>query len=181
MSYPIELAHFALTYSDGHRSNKFYNATLLVAATGMSLIIKRYGKIGASFGEIQIQRFAIQKKAESEFEKLVRSKTGKGYEVKNHDLKSITEEGALRMAVGPAVWPKIPAPDMKHLLPDFDTTGRPVALKAPRETEDGKWIGDPAPRVFSQAEIRAAREAERQAEQQEAVKTYAANPRFGLF
>ncbi|MBX4911388.1 WGR domain-containing protein [Rhizobium bangladeshense] len=180
MSYPIDFAQIALVYSDGNRSNKFYNATLLVAPTGMAILIRRWGKAGAP-GEMKIERFAIQKKAETEFEKLVQSKIGKGYETKSNDIKQIADESSLRVTLGPAVWPRIPGPDLQHILPSMDVTGRPKELNAPRFSEEGKYLGEPAPRVYSQAEIRAAREAEKAAEQAEAVKTYSSNPHFGRF
>ncbi|QIG69105.1 WGR domain-containing protein [Rhizobium phage RHph_N1_15] len=180
MSYPIDFAHIALAYSDGNRSNKFYNATLLAAPNGMAIIIRRWGKAGAA-GEMKIERFAILKKAEAEFEKLVASKTGKGYEVKSNDIKQIADESSLRVTLGPAVWPRIPGPDLQHILPNTDVTGRPKELNAPRFSEEGRYLGEPKPRVFSPAEIAAAREAEKLAEQAEAAKTYAGNANFGRF
>ncbi|WP_276122587.1 WGR domain-containing protein [Pararhizobium qamdonense] len=179
MSYPLDFAHYALEFSDGGRSNKHYNATLLIAPNGMSILVKRWGKIG-SIGEMKVEKFAIQKKAESEFEKIVQSKLGKGYETRSHNMKQINAEGELRMAFGPAVWPKLPGSALEHVLPGFDTAGR-KELGETRFDENGKFKGDPAPRVFSQAEIAAARAAERLAAQEEAQKTYAVNPNFGRF
>jgi hypothetical protein len=63
----------------------------------------------------------------------------------------------------------------------MDVTGRATELKAPRFNEDGRYLGEPKPKVFSEAEIRAAKEAEKIEEQREAEKVYAANPRFGMF
>ncbi|QIG75644.1 WGR domain-containing protein [Rhizobium phage RHph_Y2_17_1] len=182
MSYPIDFSQIALVYSDGNRSNKFYNVSLAIAESGMAIIVRRWGKTGTA-GEMKIERFAIAKKAMAEFEKLVEQKISRsGYEVKSNDSKQIADQNELRMAIGPAVWPRIPGPDLQHILPTMDVTGRPTELKPPRFSEEnGRYLGEAKPRVFSDAEIRAAKEAQKLEEQREAEKTYAANPRFGMF
>jgi predicted DNA-binding WGR domain protein len=181
MSYPIDFTQIALAYSDGNRSNKFYNVSLIAAANGMAIMVRRWGKAGTP-GEMKIERFAIPKKAEAEFEKLVEQKISRsGYQVKSNDIKRVDDEAQLRMALGPAVWPRIPGPDLLHVFPTMDVTGRATELKAPRFNEDGRYLGEPKPKVFSEAEIRAAKEAEKLDQQREAEKVYAANPRFGMF
>jgi predicted DNA-binding WGR domain protein len=180
MSYPLDFAQYSLEFSDGGRSNKHYTATLLHSDTsGNSVIIRRWGKIGV-LGEIKIEKFAIRHKAEKEFEALVESKLRKGYEKKSSNIKQINSEGELRMAFGPAVWPKLPGSALQHVIPNMDVTGR-RELDPNRFDENGKYIGEPPARTFSQAEIKKAREAEKEREQEEAVKTYSENPRFGMF
>jgi predicted DNA-binding WGR domain protein len=179
MSYPLDFAHYSLEYSDGNRSNKHYNVSLVVAPNGSAIIVRRWGKIG-QLGDMKIEKFAIQKKAESEFDKLVQSKLGKGYETKNTNIKQVNSEPELRMAFGPSVWPMIPGPALQHIVPSMNVTGRKEELNPPRFEENGKFIPT-APKVFSEEEIRAAKLAEKVIEQEEAVKTYASNPMFGRF
>lgn len=180
MSYPLDIAVQKYAYSDGNRSNKFYDIYLLVNKAGMAIIVRHWGKKGAA-GDLKIEQFAIQKKAESEFEKLADSRRRKAYELISSNIKQVNTDAETRMAVGPALWPRIPGPDIKHVLPHMDTSGRPQEANPARYDDDGKWIGEAPARVFSKTEIAKAREAERAAQQEEAVKTYASNPRFGMF
>ncbi|OCP21875.1 MULTISPECIES: WGR domain-containing protein [unclassified Ensifer] len=180
MSYPLDIAVQKFAFSDGNRSNKFYDVYLMVNTHGMAIIVRHWGKKGTS-GDLKVEQFAIQKKAESEFEKLCDSRRRKAYELISSNIKQANTDAEVRMAVGPALWPRIPGPDIKHVLPHLDTTGRPQETNPARYNENGKWIGEAPARVYSKTEIAKARQAEREAEQVEAVKTYAANPRFGLF
>ncbi|TDW20378.1 WGR domain-containing protein [Rhizobium azibense] len=180
MSFPLDFAHYALECSDGNRTNKHYNVSLLINPDGMAIIVRRWGKIG-KIGDFKIEKFAIQAKAEQEFDKLVQSKLGKGYVSKSSQIKQISSESDLRMAFGPAVWPQIPAGALNHVLPDMDTTGRPAQAAPPRFSEDGRYLGEPPARTYSKTEIAKAREAEKALEQEVAIETYKSNPRFGLF
>ncbi len=179
MTYPLDFATYTLESSDGHRSNKFYHATLVVSQNQNAIIVRRWGKIGSP-GELKIEKFAIQKKAESEFEKLVRSKLGKGYTTKSSNIKQINAQDELRLAFGPGLWPRLPGSALEHILPGIDITGR-RELSPPRYDENGKYLGEPPPRVYSKTEIEKARQAQAAAEREETARTYASNPRFGLF
>ncbi len=179
MSYPLDFASYSMEFSDGQRSNKFYHATLVVAANQSAIIVRRWGKIGQP-GELKIDKFAIQKKAESEFEKLLQSKLGKGYTTKSSNIKQVNTQDELRLAFGPAVWPRLPGSALQHIVADIDVSGR-RELNPPRYDENGKWLGEPPARVFSRTEIEKARQAQAEADRMEAAKTYASNPRFGLF
>ena len=178
MSYPLDFANVHLEFTDD-KSKKFYNASLVGNAEGKAIVVKRWGKIGV-IGEMKVESFPTLAKAEKEYESIVSSKLRKGYERQRGDTKQITNETAFRMAIGPAVWPKLPPGPLVHIVPDMDVSGR-RELDPARFSEDGKYLGEPAARVFSKTEIAAARERERQAEQAEAVKAYANNSNFGRF
>jgi len=179
MSYPLDIANIHLEFSDGDRSNKFYSATLVTTQNGKAIVIKRWGKIGL-IGELKVETYPSQNKAEREYEKIVSAKRGKGYQATKSTMKIVSTETEFRLAIGPAVWLKLPPGPLLHLIPDMDVSGR-RELDPNRFDENGKYIGEPPPRVFSKAEIEAARQVEREQEQAEAVKTYASHPKFGRF
>ncbi len=179
MSYPIDHSQVHLTFKD-RKSDKFYALSLLVNAYGKATVLRRFGKNNGTFGELIVENFDTQAKAEKLFEKLLREKTGKGYSITNQGETQCRDSAALRLAVGVAVWPKLPPSVIQHLDLGIPTDGR-KDLDPPRFNDDGKFIGDPKPRVFTPEEVAAAKEAERLAEVEEAKRVYGTNSNFGRF
>lgn len=186
MIYPIEVARIMLEYSDGRRSNKFYELFYAQTSDGRSAVIRRYGKIG-SFGDVVEGVFQSVAAGEREFEKLLKQKTGKGYQPKKNTTETANDAAALRTIFGPALWPKLSAKMVSHLDPSLNTSSRTPEAPQPRFDEDGKFT-PPAPKVFSPEEVAAARAREEEERRQKAeveraaaVEEYRKMPSFGRF
>jgi predicted DNA-binding WGR domain protein len=186
MLYPIEVARVMLEYSDGRKSNKFYELFFVQTSDGRSAVIRRYGKIGA-FGDVVESIHQSILAGEKEFEKLLKQKTGKGYQSKKNTTEIAQDASGLRALFGPALWPKLSAKMVAHLDPSVNTSTRAPEAPPPRFDEDGNFT-PPPPKVHSPEEIAAARarqqeERERQAEieRAEAAQEYRKMPGFGRF
>jgi predicted DNA-binding WGR domain protein len=181
MSYPIDFAQVRLDFKGGN-SDKFYYLTMLANKDGKAIVIRRFGRNKAgAFGEMKIDTFESQIKAEKEFEKLYDEKTRKGYSVTGSPQNiAAGDQASLRIAVGPAVWSKLPPSAIQHLDLRIPTDGR-KELGDTRFDENGKFVGEPKPKTFSAEEIAEARRLEQEEAQREAEKAYAGNSLYGRF
>lgn len=179
--YPIQIESVSLDHSGGTKS---YHAKKLVAQSGKSLVIFRWGKTG-TFGDIQVFEFDTASEADKAFEKKLASKMSNGYAISpRHDPKPVKADDfeELRALMGRAMMSKIGASNLKYIDPTADTTGmREVEL--PRLDEEGRinWEAVTERSLRLEEEKRKAREEIAARERAEAESAYSNNPIWGAF
>ncbi len=171
--YPITSKTISYNHQGGTKS---YHLHLIQAANGNCVVINRWGKTG-SVGEMKIATFDSPIKAQRAFDKKETEKGRNGYrQVGPARETSAKDASELVKAVGNVYFNKIGASAVRHLDPDFDTTGM-RENDDPRWDEEGRAI-DSARRAQIDNELQ---EEMKRAEAQKVASAYASNDLYGRF
>lgn len=81
----FHVARFGLTHSGG---TKAYFGTMILTACGASIVVKRWGKVGA-WGQVKIERFDTQSAAQTAYMEIHKMKKSRGYT--REDFKEATD------------------------------------------------------------------------------------------
>jgi len=131
--FPITIIRESLRHRQG---TKAYHLLRIMTASGPALTINRWGKTEA-WGEIQIVRHDSMAQATTAYNQEKREKEGRGYSVymmARSDNADDFEE--FKKVLGPQYFSQLGVDNLRHLSPDFDTTG---VREPPLETE---WVKD---------------------------------------
>lgn len=174
--YPMKARKLTFQHKGGTKS---YFLTLITNADGETILIKRWGKVGA-LGQCKVEQYSHENDGQKAYADAQRERARKGYVAGREDTLTVEDSGKLITAIGRTVYPMVGARALKHLDPALDTTG----VRDPEATqdEDGNFTGRQA-RVDTDMLDKIKREEERkEREAQNAVQQhYAANPLFGRF
>ena len=170
--YPMKVTSETLEHGGGTKAYHIYSVQ---TADGPTLVIYRWGKVGA-FGEIKTEQHPHAAAARDAMEKKRRSKESNGYREKAFTPeKKVEDVAALRGALGLALFEKIGKTNLNFLDPDIDTS-RMRDVDPPSYDEDGNKLDNARKADLSR---QLAAEAERK--RKEVAATLAAHPDFGRF
>lgn len=186
-SFPMSIYKVEYKHKGG---TKAYFLTLVTNAANESILIKRWGKVGAT-GQLKVEQFGTAGPGNAAFSKAQKERESRGYILQKDDTKIVPDLPGLQLAIGRTIYPMVGAHNINHLDPTIDTTG----MREPEATQDenGKYTGrqtrtDPDFIKAQQEEVRrreeearAAAEAAALKEKQEIAANYKANPLYGRF
>lgn len=180
-TYPIEMSRVTLTYQDGARSDKFYELTLYKVADGRTGFLQRWGKNG-SFGQMKFTPWSTFDSAERDFEKVLRTKTGKGYRTSNQIERKAETLQELKTLAGIVLWPQLPPSFFTELGIEIDPEDL-AKRKELREVKYDKITGKPIVerKTLSAEQLREAARIKQEQDKAEVAETYAQNALFGAF
>lgn len=149
--YPITIDKITLGYRR-NGSDKEYHLVLIQASNNQCMTILRYGKRD-TWGQMDVNYGSSLKMSEL-FQKKLREKTGKGYEV-THQAMSLNcgDSADLRRHLGDGYWAKLSTTQREYLLgsgaaddaalndalTEIAETARPVASEAERYRDNPLW------------------------------------------
>lgn len=171
--YPIKSRSISLDHRGGTKS---YHLMIIEAANGKCVVINRWGKTG-SFGEMKVETFDSPVAAQKAFDKKEREKGRNGYSQTGSTRDTEAADASeLVKAIGMATFNKMGAAAVKHLDPNFDTTGMREADPPQYDEETGRKL-DTARRANLDEMMRQQKAAEEAA----VLEAYAANDLYGRF
>lgn len=174
-SYPMQYEKVSFEHMGG---TKAYILLKIVSDHG-AILIKRWGRIGA-LSQLKVEPYTTAGQAERAFVTARDERTSgrKGYRITDRKIDQITAPAELRAVIGRAVFPKIGAPAINQIDPDYDTTGFRQP-EDPTYDEDGNYLGPNKPRtIVITAEMKAQAEAEKREQIAAGVKQH---PLYGRF
>lgn len=138
--YPIEIQRVNYAHQGG---TKAYFLTLLQTSEGNSVLIKRWGRVGA-FGDVKFETYLSHSEGERAFKSAQNTRGTKGYRVESIDTLTAASLDETTKIIGRPTWAKMDPATLTHIDASLSTKGVREADQ-PRFTEDGEFI-DPQPR-----------------------------------
>lgn len=172
--YPMEIAKVSLGHKGG---TKDYFLTLIVNATGQAVVIRRWGKKGAT-GQVTVKKFDNGGLAETDFQKeLTKRQSGsKGYQIEDSKTLTVESQSQLPLMVGRTVFPQMGGSNVKHIDPGYDVTG----MREPESNrdDDDNFVGNTPRHVSVDPAVVEKLEQEKRERELDSMRS---NPKFGRF
>lgn len=131
--YPMQAVKLVFRAdSTGRRGKGFtkdYTFYAVVNKDGDGILIRKWGRTGAE-GQIKVTKHADEEHLQHTLMQEQKQRGARDYYLdQSKETDNILSATELKMFLGRMVWPRTGADNLKHLDPDFDTTG----IKDPRE------------------------------------------------